>query len=169
MTFLYLGLGTAFGFLLSRSGAADYGFIQEMLLLHSLRLYGVLGTAVVITALGLRAIRRRGRVLTGQPLRIEQKGFNRGTVAGAVLFGVGWSIAGMCPGPMFVNIGEGKLYAIASLAGALAGAGILGSVYESLQKPFGLPPLTHNQRSSGVASGFSRTHTVRLKADATYS
>src|ERR1700750_2031978 len=123
MALFYLALGTAFGFVLSRSGAADYQFIQQMLLLRSLRLYGVLATAVLITALGLRALRRRGRRWTGQPLQIERKGFNRGTIAGAVLFGIGWSIAGMCPGPMFVNIGEGKLYAIASLAGALSGSG----------------------------------------------
>jgi len=30
--------------------------------------------------------------------------------------GVGWSIAGMCPGPILVNIGEGKVYAAAALA-----------------------------------------------------
>jgi uncharacterized membrane protein YedE/YeeE len=151
MTLFYLVLGATFGFVLSRSGAADYDFIQQMLLLRSFRLYGVLGTAVLITAIGLWAIQRRGRALNGQPLRIERKGFNKGTLAGAVLFGVGWSIAGMCPGPIFVNIGEGKLYAIASLLGALAGAAIFGASYEWLQKPFGLPPLTHqHQRSSAT-------------------
>jgi hypothetical protein len=42
---------------------------------------------------------------------------------------------------MLVNIGEGKLYAIAALAGALVGAGLLGSLYPALQRPFALPPL----------------------------
>ena len=59
-----------------------------------------------------------------------------------MLFGVGWSIAGMCPGPILVNIGEGKLYAIAALAGALAGAGTFGTIYQRLQSALGLPPLT---------------------------
>jgi hypothetical protein len=47
----------------------------------------------------------------------------------------------MCPGPIFVNLGEGKIYALAALAGALAGAGLFGALYERLQRPFALPPL----------------------------
>jgi uncharacterized membrane protein YedE/YeeE len=169
MSLFYLVLGTAFGFVLSRSGAADYDFIQQMLLLRSLRLYGVLGTAVLITALGLWALRRRGRVLSGQPLCIERKGFTKGTVAGAVLFGVGWSIAGMCPGPMFVNIGEGKLYAIASLAGAITGAWIFGAMYESLRKPFGLPPLARRRpgEEQHAAATAARGSEIRLNPDPT--
>jgi uncharacterized membrane protein YedE/YeeE len=62
-------------------------------------------------------------------------------VIGGAFFGVGWSLAGMCPGPILVNIGEGKIYALAALAGALVGAGALGSLYSILQRPFGLPPL----------------------------
>jgi uncharacterized membrane protein YedE/YeeE len=58
-----------------------------------------------------------------------------------MLFGVGWSLTGMCPGPILVNIGEGKVYALAALAGALVGAGLLGSFYPAVQRPFGLPPL----------------------------
>ena len=61
---------------------------------------------------------------------------------GGLLFGVGWSIAGMCPGPILVNIGEGKVYAVAALAGALIGAGAFGQLYPQLQKPLGLPPIT---------------------------
>jgi uncharacterized membrane protein YedE/YeeE len=52
---------------------------------------------------------------------------HRGNVAGGVLFGIGWSLAGMCPGPILVNIGEGKVYALAALAGALTGAGAFGA------------------------------------------
>ena len=51
-------------------------------------------------------------------------------------------MAGMCPGPILVNIGEGKIYALAALAGALAGAAVLGGVYERLQKPFRLPSVS---------------------------
>ena len=47
----------------------------------------------------------------------------------------------MCPGPILVNVGEGKAYALAALAGALVGAGLLGSIYPALHRPFALPPL----------------------------
>jgi uncharacterized membrane protein YedE/YeeE len=69
------------------------------------------------------------------------KPLHRGNVAGGLLFGAGWSMAGMCPGPILVNIGEGKLYALAALAGALIGAGLFGSLYSRLQQPLALPPM----------------------------
>jgi uncharacterized membrane protein YedE/YeeE len=139
MTFFYLLMGTAFGFVLSRSGAADYDFIQGMFLFRDLQLYGIIGTAVVLTAPGLWLLKRRARTATGTPLTIETKPFHSGNAVGGLLFGIGWSIAGMCPGPILVNIGEGKLYALAAFAGALAGAALLGLVYPRVQAPLRLP------------------------------
>lgn len=139
MTLLYLALGTAFGFVLSRSGAADYDYVQRMFLFDDLQLFGIIGTAVAVTTPGLWWIQRRGRTLLGAPVHVDRKAMNRGTIAGGLLFGVGWSITGMCPGPILVNIGEGKVYAVAALAGALVGAGLFGTVYSRLQSFFGLP------------------------------
>ena len=141
MIVFYLVLGSVFGFALSRSGAADYNLILGMLLVEEFQLYGIIGTAVALTAPSLWLLKRHGRSLTGQPLRIENKPGHRGNVYGGILFGIGWSITGMCPGPILVNIGEGKLYALAALAGTLVGAGAFGALYPRLVKPFGLPPL----------------------------
>jgi uncharacterized membrane protein YedE/YeeE len=145
---LYVVLGTIFGFALSRSGAADYDFIQGMFLFQRFQLYGILATGVLLTAPGLWLIKRRAKTLSGAPITIELKSMNRGTVVGSLLFGVGWSITGMCPGPILVNIGEGKVYALAALAGALAGAAFFGGIYERLQKPFGLSPLKKPARAA---------------------
>jgi uncharacterized membrane protein YedE/YeeE len=141
MTAVYVVLGTIFGFILSRSGAADYNFIQGMFLFTNLQLYGILAVAVVVGAAGVWLIKRRGRTLLGRKIEIELKPLHRGNITGGVLFGIGWSLAGMCPGPILVNIGEGKIYALAALAGALAGAGVFGILYQRLQKPFALPAL----------------------------
>ena len=141
MILSFLALGTIFGFVLSRSGAADYNFIQSMFLFTSFQLYGIIGTAVAITLPGLLLLKKYGKTIGGKPIAIDLKPFNRGNVAGGVLFGIGWSIAGMCPGPIVVNIGEGKLYAIAALAGALTGAALLGALYPRLEKPFHLPKM----------------------------
>lgn len=138
---LYVILGTVFGFILSRSGAADYNYIQNMFLLEQFQLYGIMGTAVAITAPGLWLLKRFGRTLAGRRLEIELKPLHRGNIAGGLLFGIGWSMAGMCPGPIFVNLGEGKLYAAAALAGALVGAGAFGTMYSRVQGVFRLPPL----------------------------
>ena len=138
---LYVVLGTIFGYILSRSGAADYDYIQGMFLFERFQLYGIIGTAVVLTAPVLWLVRRRGRTLGGAPIRIERKLLHRGNIVGGTLFGIGWSIAGMCPGPVLVNIGEGKVYAVAALAGALAGTALFGRLYTVLQGPLRLPPI----------------------------
>jgi uncharacterized membrane protein YedE/YeeE len=141
MALLFVLLGTAGGFFLSRSGAADYDYIQGMFLFQRFQLYGIIGTAVAVTAPGLWLIKRGGRTATGRPIEVELKPLHRGNIVGGLLFGVGWSIAGMCPGPIFVNIGEGKVYALAALAGALVGAGVFGAIYARIQLLFRLPPL----------------------------
>jgi len=92
MTLLYLVLGTAFGFILSRSGAADYNYIQSMFLFTSFQLYGIIGTAVALTAPGIWLIKRYGRTALGRSIAIELKPQHRGNIAGGVLFGIGWSM-----------------------------------------------------------------------------
>ena len=141
MPLFYVLLGTAFGWVLSRSGAADYDFVQRMFLFESFQLYGIIGTAVVLTAPGLWLLKRTGRTAFGAPLKVTAKPRHPGNVIGGVHFGVGWSITGMCPGPILVNIGEGKVYALAALAGVLVGAGAFGMLYERLARPLHLPVL----------------------------
>jgi uncharacterized membrane protein YedE/YeeE len=138
---VYVLFGSAFGFVLSRSGAADYDFVQGMFLLESFQLYGVIGGAVAVTAPGLWLLERAGRTATGQTLRVARKPRHPGNVAGGVLFGIGWSITGMCPGPILVNLGEGKLYALGALAGVLVGVSLFGSLYERLRPRLRLPAL----------------------------
>lgn len=138
---LSLVLGAMFGFVLSRSGAADYDYIQQMFLFGSFQLYGIIGTAVLLTAPALMWIRRRGRTLGGTPITLTPKPAHGGNVVGGLIFGMGWSIAGMCPGPILVNIGEGKLYAVAALAGALTGTALFGWLYPVLQRPLRLPAI----------------------------
>lgn len=138
---IYVLFGTAFGWVLSRSGAADYDFIQGMFLLENFQLYGIIGSAVAVTAPGLWLLKRAGRTATGQPLRVAPKPRHPGNVVGGVLFGVGWSITGMCPGPILVNIGEGKVYALGALAGVLVGATLFGVLYERLSVVLRLPRL----------------------------
>jgi uncharacterized protein len=138
---LALIFGGVFGYVLSRSGAADYNYIQAMFLLENFQLYGIIGTAVVLTAPAIWLLKRRGRTLSGAALQVEAKPGHRGNIAGGLLFGVGWSICGMCPGPILVNIGEGKLYAVAALAGALVGTAFFGRFYDGWQSLLQLPPM----------------------------
>ena len=134
MTVFYVAFGVVFGWTLSRSGAADYDYIQGMFLFTEFQLYGIMASAIAVAAPGIWWLKRQGR-------NVEAKPLHRGNIVGGVLFGIGWSITGMCPGPILVNLGEGKLYAIAALVGVLVGAGTFGALYAKLTKPLGLPPL----------------------------
>jgi hypothetical protein len=136
---LFLALGTAFGFVLFRCGATDYDTVQRMFLLRDFQLWGVIATAVAITAPGLRLLRRHGRSASGAKLSVKPKPRNPGNWVGGAIFGAGWSITGMCPGPIFVNLGAGKLHALAALAGALVGAALLASLYPRLAPTLRLP------------------------------
>ena len=140
--------GVVFGVTLSRSGAADYTFIQEMFLFQSIQLYGIIGTAVILLVPGLYLLKRHGKTAGGEDLKLKSKPFNGGTILGGVFFGIGWSLTGMCPGPILVNVGEGKLYAIAALAGTLLGAYLFGALYPKLQKALQLPPLDVSEPKS---------------------
>ena len=141
MSSLLFSLGVAFGLVLSRSGATDYDYIQKMFLFQDLQLYGIIGVAVVAAAPGLWLLRRRGTTLNGDPLKMTIKTPHRGNLVGGALFGIGWALTGMCPGPLFVTLGEGKIYGMAALAGALVGTWLFGVFYERLRGPLGLPAI----------------------------
>jgi hypothetical protein len=138
-TLAMLLMGALFGFILSRSGAADFGYIRAMFLFEDFQLYGILAVAVAVALPGMWLIKKKGRALNGESLQCASKPSHRGNIIGGAMFGVGWAMTGMCPGPIFVNIGEGKLYALAALAGALCGAYIFGRFYPRIQKSWNLP------------------------------
>ncbi len=117
-----VAFGALFGFLLSRARASDYDAIRGMFLLRDLHLFGVIGVAVATAAAGLQLIKRSAaRSLDGQPIRLACKPYRKAVLAGGLIFGAGWALAGTCPGTALTQLGEGKLYAFATIAGILLG------------------------------------------------
>ena len=57
----------------------------------------------------------------GVTIHPKQKIYNKGTVYGSAIFGIGWGITGACPGPIYIQIGSGYLISIFLLLSALAG------------------------------------------------
>ena len=58
------------------------------------------------------------------------RGIDRRLVAGSLLFGIGWGLAGFCPGPALVALGTGQAKALAFVAAMLAGM----AGFEALQR-----------------------------------
>lgn len=108
-----LPLGVALGFSLSRIGFTDYGELHRMFVFADLRLFLVFMGAVLVTGLGTLAL--------GRWRSLPQKRVHPGVIAGGVLFGLGWALAGACPGAAFAQLGEGKLTALVTLTGIVAG------------------------------------------------
>jgi hypothetical protein len=112
-----------FGFVLSRVGATDYDAINGMFMLTDLHLYGVIGTAVAVSALGFAYVRRRKvRSAGGVPLAIVAKPMQPGVIWGGLLFGAGWALTGTCPGTALAQLGEGTMGGGITILGILAGA-----------------------------------------------
>jgi uncharacterized protein len=118
--------GTAFGFLLSWARLTDPDVIGNMLLLRDMHVFLIMGSAIFTAAVGLRVLRlaRSRALVTGDVIAWTGAPVERRHVVGSVLFGVGWSVARTCPGPVAAMIGEGRLLGIVVAAGILAGVGL---------------------------------------------
>ena len=91
----------------------------------------VMAGAVAVSAVAFTLARRRGASLLGAPMRLpDARGIDRRLVLGGLLFGIGWGVAGFCPGPALVALGLGEPKALLFVAAMLAGMGL----FELLQR-----------------------------------
>ena len=126
---LFLGLftGFLFGVLLQKGRVAKYRVIVGQFLLRDWTVVKVMGTAVVVGAIGVYALRQMGIV----SLHIKPTLLG-GVIAGGALFGIGMGLLGYCPGTSVAACGEGRKDAIAGVFGQLLGAGLFVAAYRWL-------------------------------------
>ena len=136
MRFLpYLLAGLAFGFVMIKSEAASWYRIMEMFYFQSFHMYGIMMSAIFTGLAGVLLLKRYGRLLTlnGEPIVVPDKPPGRiNYILGGLIFGLGWGIIGLCPGPIFSLVGMGSIGALAALAGALHGTWLYGLVKDRL-------------------------------------
>lgn len=82
----------------------------------------VMGGGLLVGALGFALLRRQRNTLLGDPLNLPTNSvINLRLIAGSVLFGIGWGLTGICPGPGLVLLGAGLdagvIYIVALLVG----------------------------------------------------
>lgn len=127
-TFLALLAGLVFGIGLIVSGMANPAKVLGFLDLAgkwdpSLAL--VMAAAVLVGVLPFAVARRRTMSLLGLPMRLPTATqLDRRLVGGSLLFGIGWGIAGFCPGPALVALGMGEYKAMVFVAAMLTGMGV---------------------------------------------
>jgi uncharacterized membrane protein YedE/YeeE len=126
---VYLLLGIAFGVVLTKSEVLSWFRIQEMFRFQSLRMYGIIGSAVVTAGVSVALIKRlRLRSASGEVITIPSKQLGTGIryAAGGTIFGLGWALTGACPGPLFALIGAGVPVMVVAVLSALLGTWIYG-------------------------------------------
>ena len=65
----------------------------------------VMGAAVVVTMIAFAFSRKRTSSLLGTPMHLPQaRDIDRRLVGGSIVFGIGWGLAGFCPGPALVAL-----------------------------------------------------------------
>lgn len=120
-----LAAGALFGFGLALSTMIRPEVVLSFLQLQDLGLALVMGGGVAVTLLAYKLLPRlmRGPLLGGA-FGVHPSDWNRDTLVGAALFGVGWGLTGVCPGPAIAGLGAGNftlLWAVLGIAlGALA-------------------------------------------------
>jgi hypothetical protein len=89
----------------------------------------VMGGAIAVGTVAFAAAARRKATLLGAPMQLPQAAaIDRRLVLGSLAFGVGWGLAGICPGPGIVAAGAGFPKAFVFVAAMLAGMAIFERV-----------------------------------------
>jgi uncharacterized membrane protein YedE/YeeE len=84
---------------------------------------GAAGTAFVAYKLVPKLMQRP---LLGDKFLTQPAHWNRDTALGAALFGVGWGLSGVCPGPAIAALGTGNTDVLWALGGIVLGALVQG-------------------------------------------
>jgi uncharacterized membrane protein YedE/YeeE len=78
--------------------------------------------AIVIAIVPFTFAKRRQRSLMGLPIQLPtSRIIDKRLIIGSLLFGIGWGIAGICPGPALILLGSGYRQGIIFVAAMLCG------------------------------------------------
>lgn len=96
----------------------------------------VMASALVVSAIGYRLARRRGRPLLAPRLEIpNRRDLDPRLIAGAAVFGIGWALAGLCPGPALTILTVVPAPAATFVAAMVAGMLLFRLVPSAAAKP----------------------------------
>jgi len=122
-----LASGALFGFGMALSSMIHPEVVLDFLLFQDLGLLLVMAGAITVAMLAFKlAPRLMRQSVLGDAFHRHTSDFNRSTATGAVLFGAGWGLCGVCPGPAIANLGTGNWTLLWALGGIVLGAMVHG-------------------------------------------
>lgn len=125
--------GLVFGFVLQKAGASNPHKIIGMLRVKDLHLMKAIFFGIGLSSILLFLLLNFG---IANPSNISVKSSYIGVVIGGVMLGIGWAIAGFCPGTAIVAAGAGRKDALSYIAGGLVGAFIYIQGFGAIEKSF---------------------------------
>jgi len=130
---LGLGIGMAFGAILQLGGASSYRKILGSLLLKDMTIIKLIITSIAVGTVGIYALD-----LVDMANMSIKPTYVVGIVIAGLIFGVGFAVAGYCPGTCIVASAEGKTDAMMTVVGGLAGALLYAVVYPAISGLIGV-------------------------------
>jgi uncharacterized membrane protein YedE/YeeE len=128
--FFVLLSGALFGFSLALSTMIQPEIVIGFLMWRDMGLLLVLGGAVIVTFVAYRlAPRVLARPWTGGEFLKHPSVMAPRTLLGAAIFGLGWGMSGVCPGPAIAGLGAGNLPLAIALVAMIAGAYVQGRFF----------------------------------------
>jgi uncharacterized membrane protein YedE/YeeE len=131
--------GLVFGIGLIVSGMTDPGKVIGFLDLAGRwdpSLAFVMGGAILVGYFSFAAAGKRGRTFLGGAMQLPtRRDIDARLVAGSAVFGIGWGLAGFCPGPALVALGAGIDQAALFVAAMLAGMVIYDAAERLVHAP----------------------------------
>lgn len=127
-------LGIIFGIVLAKTEVISWYRIYEMFHFQSFHMYGVIGSAVTVGIVGIQLMKKyKVKTIDGEALELndKEKSLYR-YLFGGTIFGLGWALAGACPGPMFILLGYGYPSFLIVILSALAGTFVYGLIRNKL-------------------------------------
>ena len=127
-------VGILFGIVMSKAEIISWYRIYEMFKFQSFHMYGVIGSAILIGMVTMLLFRKKVvKTFDGKEIFVtpKKKGLYR-NLLGGILFGLGWALAGACPGPMFVLVGKGVVSILVVIFGATLGTFFYGLLKNKL-------------------------------------
>ncbi len=118
-TILAILLGTAFGFAIHRVGASNPSGIINMLRLQDMHLMRVILFAIAISSTMIFTAMAFDMVDLSH---LTIKSMTWGVIVGGMVFGLGWGVAGYCPGTAACAVSEGRKDARFFILGAMIGS-----------------------------------------------
>lgn len=126
---IQLCIGLLFGSGLIVAGMSNPQKVQNFLDFASIPTGGwdpslifVMGGGALVTFLGYRLVLQRNRPIFDVQFHLPMaKGIDVAIIVGPAIFGIGWGLAGFCPGPALTALGTGSTQALLFVAAMIAG------------------------------------------------